>query len=687
MDKETQVTTNNTMVNGNDCGNHDKPITSTTNGVGVTTTNGTSHQYTDEQDDSNDHMYEEEELADNMNQLDLSKLDNVKPNFRTPKEQEAYDELVANAVVEYFAGKFDKAELAFSKKADIDPLSALTIGAMKFFSAAMTCEGADIEAANNQLHYCQALAERECDETRPVSTLDSVANAVSSVGKFVGGFLFGGGNGNGKHPSNGSSKRRQSHSSVTSSGSKGNATSVADNTMKRHNSELRDNVIVAESVLLIALVQLLQENVIGFIKAGLNLRKGYKQFEALWQEIEEYGGLDTSLIDRHTLSAVSFGIGTINVVLSALPAKFLRMVSVLGYVGNREVGFKMLNACLEEQGLRSPLALMFLIFYYAALVPFAPEVLEPINGQKADKYIEYANTHYPGSPFYGVLIARYARQRRQLDKAVEDLTAISNVPWTERKHYKSTPLALKSWEALYHLCSYELGMTELYRLNFAKAAEHYKNLAEVQYWSQTTCRYLQAVCMEAAGDVEGAELAFKQVKEIPLRKYNGRVISSDQYVLRKAKARDENKQRGIERDSWRSVLEVIVIWNGHTCMQRGQIEKCRDWAEEALKTASGDDRGVTLWISGCMLKELGEYDQADERLSQAIKCKMHLDTLVGPFARYEQGVVAWLRGNKEAAKKHWSKAQTESSGYTFEFRLALRLHLCHMGMEETTASK
>jgi tetratricopeptide (TPR) repeat protein len=103
-------------------------------------------------------------------------------------------------------------------------------------------------------------------------------------------------------------------------------------------------------------------------------------------------------------------------------------------------------------------------------------------------------------------------------------------------------------------------------------------------------------------------------------------------------------------------------------MQREQIEKCRDWAEEALKTASGDDRGVTLWISGCMLKELGEYDKADERLEQAVKCKVQHDTLVGSFARYEQGVVAWLRGDKEAAKKHWDKAQTESSGYNFEFR-------------------
>ncbi|KAI9591963.1 hypothetical protein BDF19DRAFT_453182 [Syncephalis fuscata] len=610
----------------------------------------------------------DDEYADQFDSVDLSNIEGIGPNFQSPQEQEAYDDLVAKAIVDFFQGKFDKAERAFSIKADKDPLSALTIGAMKFFSAVMTCEEVDIDAANHQLNYCCALADQERAATRPVSGIASVANAatsaVTSVGKFFGGVLFGNGQPSGKKSAK---QHKQSRSSSMSS------SSVAEATLKRHNSELRDDVIGAESLLLIALIQLLQESMVGFLKAGLNLRRGYKQYESLWKEVKQCGGLNTSLIDRHTLSGVSFGIGTINVVLSALPAKILRMVSVFGYTGDRELGFEMLNNCLDQNGLLSPLALMFLIFFYAALTPFAPEVLEPIYGRKADEYIVYAQKHYPGSSLYGILIARYARQRRNLEQAVNDLTAISDVPWTETERFKSTPLALKSWEALYHLCAYELGMTELYRLNFAKAAEHYKKLAEVHYWSQITCRYLQAVCMEAAGDLEGAETAYNQVKEISVRKYSGRVISSDQYVLRKLKMREESIKKGVEQDSWRRALE--------------QIERCRDWAERALETATGDDRVVTLWISGCMLKELGELDKADEQLRQAGRIKMQNDTLVGPFARYERGVVAWLRGNKEDAKKHWDKAQAESNDYNFEFRLAFRIHLCHVGMEDAAQAE
>ena len=40
------------------------------------------------------------------------------------------------------------------------------------------------------------------------------------------------------------------------------------------NGQLRSTVIKAESLLLIALIQLLQESIVSYVKAGLNLRRG-----------------------------------------------------------------------------------------------------------------------------------------------------------------------------------------------------------------------------------------------------------------------------------------------------------------------------------------------------------------------------------------------------------------------------
>jgi tetratricopeptide (TPR) repeat protein len=116
-------------------------------------------------------------------------------------------------------------------------------------------------------------------------------------------------------------------------------------------------------------------------------------------------------------------------------------------------------------------------------------------------------------------------------------------------------------------------------------------------------------------------------------------------------------------------MEIIVIWNGHTCLPRENVIRCKEWADEAIKDAADNDaKAVILWIQGCMLKELGEYDEAENVLKTAGSIKVEYETLVAPFARYERGVVAWLQGNQELAHKHWNRAQHESSNYNFEYR-------------------
>jgi hypothetical protein len=91
------------------------------------------------------------------------------------------------------------------------------------------------------------------------------------------------------------------------------------------NGQLRSTVIKAESLLLIALIQLLQESIISYVKAGLNLRRGklsyflfiyfsifieiillgYKSYEIVWNEINKPGF--NVPVDYHTKGGVEFG--------------------------------------------------------------------------------------------------------------------------------------------------------------------------------------------------------------------------------------------------------------------------------------------------------------------------------------------------------------------------------------------
>jgi hypothetical protein len=64
----------------------------------------------------------------------------------------------------------------------------------------------------------------------------------------------------------------------------------------------------------------------------------------------------TRHMDRDTVSAIQFGIGTVHLLLSSLPPKILNIFSKLGFKSDKQLGFALLKLCLEGKGIRSPLA-------------------------------------------------------------------------------------------------------------------------------------------------------------------------------------------------------------------------------------------------------------------------------------------------------------------------------------------
>jgi tetratricopeptide (TPR) repeat protein len=187
-----------------------------------------------------------------------------------------------------------------------------------------------------------------------------------------------------------------------------------------------------------------------------------------------------------------------------------------------------------------------MLIFYSSLTAFAPEVLGPAYCKKAEEYTQYAETHYYGSPFFRSLMARNQRQQRKLDEAIKNFEIIAKVPQDDDPNHKITPLSRAAWGAQHHLCVYELAMTELYRFNFAQAAKYYEELAEARYWSPITCRYLQAACLDALGDTDAANEAYRKILEIPVHKRAGRMLSSEDYVYRKLKIMKEQQQSGIK---------------------------------------------------------------------------------------------------------------------------------------------
>lgn len=73
------------------------------------------------------------------------------------------------------------------------------------------------------------------------------------------------------------------------------------------NGILRAHVAKAEACLQTAILQLLQENVVSYIKCGLNLRRAYTSYSLVWQEYKRMGQNYHDFIDQDTVSGIQFG--------------------------------------------------------------------------------------------------------------------------------------------------------------------------------------------------------------------------------------------------------------------------------------------------------------------------------------------------------------------------------------------
>jgi hypothetical protein len=122
------------------------------------------------------------------------------------------------------------------------------------------------------------------------------------------------------------------------------------------NGVLRANVVKAESCLLMGMLQMTQESMVGYLKCGLNLRRAYNCYTIVWQEYKRMGQEYTRYMDRDTVSAIQFGIGTVHLLLSSSPPKILKILSTLRFKSDKQLGFALLKLCLEGRGIRSPLA-------------------------------------------------------------------------------------------------------------------------------------------------------------------------------------------------------------------------------------------------------------------------------------------------------------------------------------------
>ncbi|KAG0285498.1 tetratricopeptide repeat domain 39A [Linnemannia gamsii] len=582
----------------------------------------------------------------------------VQANMLSAKEQEASDQGMLDGVQIFFENQFVEAQQIFATQDQVNPVYALGSGALAFMKACMTFNESDIQTATKLLQHAEALcnAQIQAAPKKTVPLMTSVSKLVSSGWSYFG-------------------------YKDTNNSKNANSTGTPPPPPPKYmtNGEIRARVIRAEGLLLTSLILLLQESIMSYLKAGLNLRKGYKSYENVWLELKSMGDEVNTLVDNNTLGGIHFGLGTINIVLAMMPAKILRIISSFGYTGDKAFGFDLVSKAISGKGIRSPLGSLMFLAYYTILAGFAPSVLGETNIPIADKILKDALRDYRESAFFLYFEGRNSRLKGNIKES------------TDAFELASSKATIEWGSELQRLCDYELGLNCAISLQWTDATVYFERLAKENYWSKAFFLYFKAASLEAAGHKKDALVIYQSIPGLVNRKFGGRTILVEQYVTRKVKLFEQN---GFEETNLPS-LEILLIWNAFASMTPQDLQTSLALVDSQISKNRGssglDSLAVLKTIKGAILHQLGRHKEGAECLTWVMDlpaAKISEEKWVVPFACWEAGVGSWMEDKDSAGDRRWMKAKgfwdkaMGYSGYEFEFRLSVRIHAAMMRIND-----
>ncbi len=365
------------------------------------------------------------------------------------------------------------------------------------------------------------------------------------------------------------------------------------------NAELRCRVIRAEASLVLGFLQLFQESVVSYVRAGINLRAAWKGYAHCYSIISAMGDDERrATYDFHTIGGIEFGMGAINLAISSLPSKVIRLVSIFGLPHDRAAGFELLRKAVagytptgkkddvaagldgmyqrddvgNVRGVRSPLAALMLCGYYLLIPQFAPVLTDeyvPTGLALLQKELKM----HPKSATHWWLYGRAHRSQRRLRKSGEAFVtaARGGVDFVQ----------------IVHLNYYELGFNCLFGQRWAEARSFFDVLLRDNTWSRSLYCYVMAVCEAMCGNADKAKDYYAKAPSYIDRTYGGRVLSVEQFVQRRCIAHTSRTTGSARLDA----IELCYLWNGFPQTPFQTLQKFLSMVEDSEDALLNDLAG------------------------------------------------------------------------------------------------
>jgi len=439
------------------------------------------------------------------------------------------------------------------------------------------------------------------------------------------------------------------------------------------NAHLDTRVVLGDVLYMLAVLQLTRDSK---LKGAFNMRKSWKVFE---ESLKMVSTDKSGLYDQELIRCLNFGAGFFFFAMSIIPQKFLKLIELVGFKADRDLGLKYIRECHDAGGVRCPFASIVLLFNNLLLPRGLANPAKYLK--EADSLIQQSLIKYPNGSLFQVMGSHCARKQCNVDEGIRYMeAAIENC-----KSLGVAPLIYK----------FELANCYCMKLKWDVAATNFEPLVESEKFQvRALCALQLAGCYFMVGQRDKAMAMFQRVPTITKKN-----SSVDPIVAAQA-------QRYLACGGYFAAFELLYIRRDLAKMEKeasnllvhleslatevGATKPLADtkgggFLSNKFRSLSlgkaevvdytADNRAAYLMIKGALLRTLNDPDRAIACFKEVISMDNILkEKYYVPYCYFELAEALYHKNQLKEAQEAIKKCNN-ASGYAWEDPLKMRLRV------------
>ncbi|KAI5819746.1 hypothetical protein BZA77DRAFT_142537 [Pyronema omphalodes] len=360
-------------------------------------------------------------------------------------------------------------------------------------------------------------------------------------------------------------------------------------------------------------------------------------------------------VEIFTASGCSLCFGVLMLLLGMVPPSLGRVMSIVGFKGDRRRGLSMLWDASQAENVHGAIATLIILNYYGnALQTCDIVAADNEEGgypqQKCHDALVKIRQKYPNSALWKLEEARMEAVAGRLEAAVEILE-------------RPVKTEMRQVEAL---MLFEKSINSMFLHRYQEVADGFLKLTTLNKWSHGLYTYFAASCyvelyrQHKDTSPSAAQNYATQAEALLLKvpTYMGRKrfmaqglpleIFSDRKV-KKWQARATAKGvRLVDGVGVSPIEEMIYIWNGYKRQPPEALEaslQAIKYGEDEVNKDAPDEKAIRWVLESVIMRRKGEISKAKELLTMVIDkqtpAQAMFDMWMAPAANYELAVCHW----------------------------------------------